>query len=73
MSHFDFPRCDRCGKFLGAKAAEWQMVYSGHPPSPDCEIYRCSSCVEKHGSFSPQSGIVPEYSCGKFIRAEAQR
>ena len=55
-----------CGQFMSAQAGcAWQMVYSGGPtPDPDREIYRCLKCTKAKGSFSPQLGIKPEYSCG---------
>ena len=40
------------------------MIYSGALPEPQEEIYKCTSCVERHGSFEPQPGIKPEHSCG---------
>lgn len=58
--------CDACGRFhVGGPGSAWKMIYSGGPiPEPDREITRCRSCVEKHGLFEPQSGIVPQFSCG---------
>lgn len=61
-------KCDSCGKFC--KPVEWQMVYSGYPPEPDEEIYRCKRCVDKYGSFVPQDGIVPKFSCGKIQQSK---
>ena len=58
------PKCHDCGRFCHPVA--WKMIYSGVLPEPQEEIYRCAPCVEKHGSFEPQRGIKPEYSCGKF-------
>ncbi len=46
------------------RPVEWQMIYSCALPEPQEEIYKCASCVEKNGSFVPQSGIKPEHSCG---------
>jgi len=56
------PKCHDCGKFC--RPVEWQMIYSGALPEPQEEIYKCTSCVERHGSFEPQPGIKPEHSCG---------
>lgn len=56
------PKCHDCGKFCWP--VEWKMIYSGFPPEPQEEIYKCAICVEKNGSFQPQSGIKPEASCG---------
>lgn len=56
------PKCHDCGKFC--RPVEWQMIYSCALPEPQEEIYKCASCVEKNGSFVPQSGIKPEHSCG---------
>jgi hypothetical protein len=68
MNYFN---CDKCGKFhdRGAGSA-WKMIYSG--PMPDREITRCKSCVDKYGSFEPQSGIRPECSCGIIPAGEQQ-
>lgn len=61
------PNCSCCGRFMRVEpGAAWRMVYSGWPPSPDHEDYRCKRCVEKFGAFTPQSGIKPEASCGVF-------
>ena len=58
-------RCDDCGRFFSAALGyAWMLVYSGVPPTPDREIFRCSNCIEKAGPYLPQSGIKPEYSCG---------
>lgn len=61
-------KCEHCGKFC--LPVEWKMIYSGPLKEPDREIYRCARCVELHGSFKPQSGIRPEYSCGKLATGE---
>lgn len=58
------PKCRDCGKLC--RPVEWKMIYSGALPEPQEEIYKCAACVEKHGSFIPQHGIKPEYSCGHF-------
>lgn len=60
------PQCDLCGRFHKCEpGSAWQMVYSlGCIPEPDHERTRCKRCVEKHGAFYPQLGIVPSYSCG---------
>ena len=42
------------------------MIYSGALPEPHEEIYKCAGCAEKNGSFQPQEGIKPEYSCGRL-------
>lgn len=57
--------CACCGRFFKMQpGVAWQMIYSGYPPTPDEEIYRCKPCVDKKGPFEPQIGIKPEYSCG---------
>lgn len=57
--------CSECGRFFRMQpGVAWKMVYGGFPLQPHGEIYRCVKCVEKHGEFSPQYGIRPEYSCG---------
>ena len=62
------PQCSTCGRFFSSRNGDmWKMVYSGFPPTPDREIYRCASCVEKVGPFEPQNGIRPEASCGMVI------
>jgi hypothetical protein len=60
------PKCHDCGRFFRLQpGCAWQMVYSGGPiPDPDREIFRCLPCVERLGTFTPQHGIRPEYSCG---------
>ena len=58
------PKCHDCGKFC--RPVAWKMIYSGALPEPQEEIYKCAPCMKKHGSFEPQHGIKPEYSCGKF-------
>lgn len=61
------PKCDTCGRFMQCCAgASWAMIYSGHPPTPDREIFRCVSCTQEHGPIPPQSGIRPEYAAGVF-------
>lgn len=67
----DFPRCIDCGKFC--KPVEWKMIYSGILPEPDHEIFKCAACVEKNGSFMPQSGIKPAYSCGYIHQPEDRK
>ena len=58
-------KCHDCGRFIRIQTGTaWKMLYSGYPPSPDHEIFRCVPCVEKLGEFTPQHGIVPKYSCG---------
>ena len=58
-------RCECCGRFFsGAKGYAWKMIYSGHPPMPDHEIYRCPACVVTHGMFAHDERIRPECSCG---------
>lgn len=58
------PKCHDCGKFC--HPVEWKMIYSGALLEPQEEIYKCATCTKKNGSFAPQHGIKPEYSCGKF-------
>ena len=61
------PNCECCGRYMRCeKGAAWMMIYSGHPPTPDREVYRCKRCVDQYGPFDPQSGIRPEASCGIF-------
>lgn len=63
----DRARCECCGKLMACKpGAAWRMVYTGHPPTPDREVYRCKTCVDKWGPFDAQHGIKPEASCGLF-------
>jgi hypothetical protein len=61
------PKCRDCGRFC--RPVEWKMIYSGVLPEPQEEIYKCSACVTKNGSFKPQHGIVAEHSCGKLSSA----
>lgn len=61
----DMPKCDCCGRFMCVEPGTgWKMIYSGYPPTPDREVYRCKRCVAEHGTFEPQHGIKPECSCG---------
>lgn len=62
------PKCHDCGKFC--HPVEWKMIYSGALLEPQEEIYKCAPCVEKHGSFKPQTGIKPEHSCGLLTHNE---
>jgi hypothetical protein len=65
MTNASRPNCNTCGRFFTMIAGvAWKMVYSGFPPEPDHEIYRCADCVAKVGEFSPSAGIKPEFSCG---------
>lgn len=59
-------RGNDCGKFC--RPAEWKMIYSGLIPEPQEEIYKCAACVKKNGSFHPQDGIKPEFSCGSLTQ-----
>jgi len=65
------PKCHDCGRFC--HPVEWKMIYSGALPEPQEEIYKCASCVERHGSFRPQTGIKPEHSCGSLTHNAANR
>ena len=58
------PKCHDCGRFC--RPVEWKMIYSGSLPEPQEEIYKCAACAEKNGSFAPQHGIKPEFSCGSL-------
>lgn len=61
------PNCECCGRFMKCeRGAAWRMIFTGHPPTPDREVYRCKACVEKYGTFDPQDGIRREASCGVF-------
>lgn len=62
-----FPNCDICGRFHKCEpGSAWRMVYSGYPPEPDREVFRCKKCVTAYGAFQVQHGIKPEASCGIF-------
>lgn len=61
-------KCVDCGRFCAP--VEWKMIYSGSPPEPSREVYKCEACVNKHGSFGPQCGIKPERSCGVMESAK---
>ena len=58
------PKCHDCGRFC--KPVVWKMIYSGVLPEPQEEIYKCATCVEKNGSFTPQHGIKSECSFGSL-------
>lgn len=65
MPRLSPPTCADCGRFFRVEpGVAWKMVYSGYPPSPDREIFKCKRCCEKNGPFTPQHNIRPEYSCG---------
>ena len=34
-----------------SKGYSWKMKYSGYPPQPDEEIFRCQKCVDEYGVF----------------------
>lgn len=40
-----------CGRFIGA-GASMAMRYSGYPPTPDHEDFRCAPCVERLGPLT---------------------
>lgn len=51
-------RCHTCGRFMEYKiGVAVKMTYSGYPPTPEEEIYRCVSCVDTYGGFDPQHGV----------------
>lgn len=55
------PKCDMCGRFMRCSpGASWAMRYSGWPPTPDHEAFRCAGCTEKAGPLSAQTGMRPE-------------
>ena len=59
------PNCDACGRFHGqTKGASWAMRYSGWPPTPDREVFRCAPCTARLGPLEAQSGIRPEMAAG---------
>lgn len=58
----NLPKCSDCGRFC--RPAAWKMLYSGSPPTPDEEIYKCAECLKTNGEYKPQDGIKPESSCG---------
>jgi hypothetical protein len=60
------PKCDHCGRFMRCETgASFAMRYSGHPPTPDHEDFRCKSCTEIHGPLVAQAGIK-ETEAGMF-------
>ena len=36
------------------------MRYSGWPPTPDHEAFRCAICTERVGALEAQHGMRPE-------------
>lgn len=51
-------KCDWCGRFMRCETgASWVMLYSGYPPTPDREVFRCKGCTEDHGPLTAQPGI----------------
>lgn len=64
--------CDWCGRFMTCKpGASWAMVYSGFPPTPDREVFRCKSCTDLHGPLHAQAGIK-ETEAGIFQKNSVQ-
>lgn len=51
-----FMNCDSCGRFVTEEGASFEMVYSGHPPSPDHEKARCKKCTKRFGALG--TGLV---------------
>lgn len=47
----EWPKCDKCGRFVGAGSTS-EMRYSGFPPHPDHEDFRCAKCSDKFGPLS---------------------
>lgn len=65
MRYGSLPNCQACGRFTRVEpGVAWKMVYSGWPPTPDREVYKCLRCTAANGPFEPQVGIRPECSCG---------
>lgn len=48
------PNCCDCGRFIGA-GASMAMRYSGYPPTPDHEDFRCAPCVERLGPLTEEN------------------
>lgn len=42
------PNCCTCGRFIG-RGATVAMRYSGYPPMPDHEDFRCAPCTARLG------------------------
>lgn len=64
-------KCCTCGRFFRHElGVSWKMVYSGHPPTPDHEIYQCKNCTLEYGPLEPQHGIKPECSTGVFNQGD---
>ena len=55
------PKCDACGRFMQCRAgASWAMRYSGWPPTPDHEAFRCLDCTTTIGPLDSSPGMRPE-------------
>ena len=54
------PNCECCGRFMKCeRGAAWRMIFTGHPPTPDREVYRQGLRREVRHS-DPQDGIRRE-------------
>lgn len=52
------PRCDACGRFMRCEpGSSWAMRYSGYPPTPDYEAFRCLACTTEIGPLAAQIGM----------------
>lgn len=61
------PNCDCCGRFTGSdQGASWAMRFSGYPPTPDHEAFRCVKCTTEYGPIPHDSRTRPEMTSGMF-------
>lgn len=66
------PKCDRCGRFMQCvDGASYAMRYSGFPPEPDHEAFRCKGCTQAVGPLMPQAGIAA-WTAGVFGKTADQ-
>lgn len=60
------PKCDRCGRFMRCEpGASYAMRYSGYPPGPDHEDFRCRPCTVVAGPLKASFGMA-EWTAGTF-------
>lgn len=55
-----YPKCDSCGRFARIEpGASFGMSYSGWPPTPERELFKCKRCSTAHGPLQPREGFAP--------------
>ena len=61
-----WPKCDCCGRFARVEVgASFGMSYSGWPPTPDRELFKCKTCSDKWGPLKAPVGFAA-HTAGVF-------